>query len=168
VIMPSYSEVVPFAIGAVAGVPKVIINSAVIGDATIGTAAITDLSVSTLKIRDEAITIPRGATGWGADCSVSITLDQPGSIFIIYTSNALASGYGADWAATHQVQVSCGGSSAPSVGSSLASNFSGGLTGSGIFTGLGAGTYLCSGATTFPSGSRTIGATSILAIAVKK
>ncbi|MFZ5658776.1 MAG: phage tail protein [Pseudomonadota bacterium] len=48
VVMPSYPSVAPFAIGAVNGVPQVVINSTIIGDATIGSAAISNLTVDKL------------------------------------------------------------------------------------------------------------------------
>jgi predicted phage tail protein len=65
VVMPSYPTMIPFAIGAVAGVPKVIIDSAVIGDATIGTAAITDANITTLKVGGNQITVPASISGFG-------------------------------------------------------------------------------------------------------
>ncbi|WP_185731701.1 interleukin-like EMT inducer domain-containing protein [Burkholderia contaminans] len=53
--LPGYAGVHPFTIGAVYGQPKVIISSALIGDASIDTAKIGDLQVNTAKIADGSI-----------------------------------------------------------------------------------------------------------------
>ncbi|CAG9228909.1 phage tail protein [Burkholderia vietnamiensis] len=53
--LPGYPGVHPFTIGSVDGMPRVIISSALIGDASINTAKIGDLQVNTAKIADAAI-----------------------------------------------------------------------------------------------------------------
>jgi hypothetical protein len=54
--LPGYAGIRPFTIGAVYGVPRVIISNALIGDASIDNAKIGDLQVNTAKISDGAIT----------------------------------------------------------------------------------------------------------------
>lgn len=65
--MPSYPGVYPFTIGPVNGVPKVILSSALIGDATIGTAAIGDATITNAKIGSELYSSNwsgQGGNGW--------------------------------------------------------------------------------------------------------
>jgi len=65
--MPGYAGVYPFTIGPVDGVPKVIIHSALIGDATIGTAKIGDATITNAKIGSEIYSSNwsgAGGSGW--------------------------------------------------------------------------------------------------------
>lgn len=84
VIMPSYAGVYPFTIGAVNSVPRVIISSALIGDATIGTAMIGDAQVETLKIKGDAVTVPRAASG-EYSATVTLTIDVYTTFHIVGT-----------------------------------------------------------------------------------
>jgi predicted phage tail protein len=54
--LPGYPRVHPFTIGAVYGVPRVIISNALIGDASIDNAKIGDAQINTAKIQDASIT----------------------------------------------------------------------------------------------------------------
>lgn len=54
--MPGYPGIYPFTVGAVNGVPRVIISNALIGDASISSAKIGDLQVNTSNIAQGAIT----------------------------------------------------------------------------------------------------------------
>jgi predicted phage tail protein len=92
--LPGYPTVIPFSVGNVDGTPKVLITSAMIGDAAIGT----------LKIGSEAVIAPRAATGTygtisGTDatvCSVSYTTPSdasqvPSALFVwggVYFQNS--------------------------------------------------------------------------------
>jgi predicted phage tail protein len=73
VIMPSYPNVHPFTIGNVNGVPRVIISSAIIGDA----------SVNTLNIQGNAVTIPVSA--YAAANYVMPSQDTVQTIFVTST-----------------------------------------------------------------------------------
>ncbi|MEZ2310889.1 phage tail protein [Paraburkholderia sp. RCC_158] len=54
--LPGYPSIHPFTIGAVYGVPRVIISNALIGDASIDNAKIGDAQINTAKILDASIT----------------------------------------------------------------------------------------------------------------
>lgn len=98
VIMPSYTGIKPFTIGAVNGVPRVILSNALIGDASIATAMIGDAQINSLKIQGEAVTVPivasvpdtqRRGIGQGTFTIINegwINLSQPGMIYVLVTA----------------------------------------------------------------------------------
>jgi hypothetical protein len=89
VVMPGYSSAHPFTIGAVGGVPRVMISSALIGDASITTAKIGTAQVNTLSIAGAAITAPAFVSAAMADVSLYYTLTgisgEYYSVFILCT-----------------------------------------------------------------------------------
>ncbi|MPQ56311.1 phage tail protein [Duganella sp. FT27W] len=81
VVMPGYQAAKPFTIGAVNGLPRVIISSALIGDASINSAQIADAAITrakigaaqvdTLQIAGNAVTAAASAAG-GRSCSITM------------------------------------------------------------------------------------------------
>jgi predicted phage tail protein len=69
--LPGYSGVRPFTIGAVYGVPQVIVSSALIGDASIVTAKIGDLQVNTFKLAGNSVSVPSYIGGNGGASGIS-------------------------------------------------------------------------------------------------
>ena len=99
VIMPSYPGVKPFTVGAVNGVPRVILSNALIGDASISSAMIGDAQINSLKLAGEAVTIPeatyapgkhRSGTGTNNYVVVNegyIRFDEPGMLYMLATAS---------------------------------------------------------------------------------
>lgn len=58
VILPSFPGVKPFTIGAVNGVPRVVLSNALIGDASISSAMIGNAQINSLQLAGEAVTVP--------------------------------------------------------------------------------------------------------------
>lgn len=81
-VMPGYPSVYPFTIAAVNGVPRVIISSALIGDATITSAKIGNLEVNTSNIASGAVSAAVAATG-PTGCSVTITVPANAAAVVI-------------------------------------------------------------------------------------
>ena len=70
VALPNHPGIMPFTVGTVGGIPRVVLSSALIGDATIGSAAIGDAQINTLKLAGEALMVPiasyaPGQQRWG-------------------------------------------------------------------------------------------------------
>lgn len=98
VTMPSYPDMKPFVIGQVNGTPRVVISSALIGDATITKAAIGLAQVDSLQIAGEAVTVPivvsapdhqrRGAGEgtWNIVNEGYMSMAQPGLAYILVTA----------------------------------------------------------------------------------
>jgi predicted phage tail protein len=96
--MPSYPNVQPFTVGAVNGVPRVILSNALIGDASISSAMIGDAQINTLKLAGEAVTVPivvtapdrqRKGAGEGTWIVVNegyMAMPQDGLAYILVTS----------------------------------------------------------------------------------
>jgi hypothetical protein len=142
------------------------IDTAKIQDATITTAKIQDLAVDTLKIKGNAVTVPVGMEGWGSIPTAVVILDQPGMISVTIMANFIAeSGAGAascflrvfvDAAYVGpQVRVT-----APQGSSTSAVAF-------GTFW-LPAGTHYCTGLIDFADSTRTVSATAIFAMGIKR
>ncbi len=144
------------------------ITNTYIGNAAIDNAKIRDLSVSTLKIAGEAVTVPRGAAGWGAIPAVYVSMTEPGTIFVTVMLNALAqNGSPGD---DINVACTCNGIAGPRVGVSMIDNYSGSATAIATFD-VGIGWHLISGNNFWgPGGGRNrfIAATGIFAIGVKR
>jgi predicted phage tail protein len=99
VVMPSYASVHPFTIGNVNGTPKVIISSALIGDAAISSAMIGDAQINTLKLAGESVTVPvsvncyKAFAGQGIGNYMVITegyfnMTDPGILYALFTGAA--------------------------------------------------------------------------------
>lgn len=103
VIMPSYPGVHPFTIGAVNGVPRVIISNALIGDAAIQNAKIGDAQVNTLKLAGNSVTIPSYLSGNNAATGIAlnqlvyageITVSFPDTVAVVIIANWNSLGHG--------------------------------------------------------------------------
>ncbi len=127
-VMPSYPLVRPFTIGAVNGIPRVIISSALIGDAAINSAQIGDAvitnakianaAVGTLTIAGNAVTMMASAQGSGgssASCSISVAC-QGVPVFLTAAGVGLYSAAGSPIFGMINVTISRDGSVISSTG----------------------------------------------------
>lgn len=127
-------------------------------------AYIEDAQVSTLKISGNAVTVPVGATGYGAAPAVYLTLDQPAPVLVLVMCNWLA--YDASVAGGYLNAV-CGGNSGTVIGISMGPGASGSATAIGIFN-MPAGTHLCTLSQSNAVGGRNLAATSVFAMGIKR
>lgn len=91
-IMPGYSGVYPFTIGAVNGIPRVVISSAIIGDASIQTAHIGNLVVQTHNIDTGACTAAFSASSGGTDAVLWFTVPANCASFVVTAQTGYAFG----------------------------------------------------------------------------
>ncbi|MDY7537622.1 DUF1983 domain-containing protein [Undibacterium sp. 5I1] len=92
VVLPGYATVKPFVVGAVNGIPRVIISNALIGDASINTAQIgtlavksaniDDLTVGTNKITGDAVTEVDNFTS-GVSNGTGFYVNFPSKVLIV-------------------------------------------------------------------------------------
>lgn len=145
------------------------IDTAYIANAAIKSAHIDNLQVTTVKIGDNAVTVPMGWSGWSSIPELFMYLDAPATIFVSVMANALASGGGNT--GSFYVASTCDYVSGPVVGVSLLDGFSGSATAIGTFGPLGVGWHRISGNAYFDYGggiARYVATTGIFAIGVKK
>lgn len=135
------------------------ISSAAIGGAYIGNA-----EIDSLQIRGNAVTVPDGVNGYGSIPSTYIYLSVPGAVMVIGMVNWMAPG---NSKSSGYITVSCGGILGSTTAISMAEGYSGSAVAIGIFKYLPAGNHLCT-FTESHTGTRTLGATSIIAMGVKK
>lgn len=121
--------------------------------------------VKTANISGNAVTVPVGAVGSGADCGTSITVSTACKIFVTYTANFIA--YNGSSCSMY-VSAVCNGVSGPQTAISLGEGHSGAATAVAIFD-VSAGTHYVSGtSSTGGGGGRNRGTTAVFAIACQR
>jgi hypothetical protein len=103
VILPGYPAVRPFTIGAVNGVPRVIISSALIGDAAINNAKIDNLAVNTHNIQLGACTAAYAAMDpdpKASSVSIGLSIPPDTSFVLILVNPGTVYRYFNEWTET--------------------------------------------------------------------
>jgi len=175
--LPGYNGVHPFTIGAVYGVPRVIISSALIGDASIDNAKIGDLQVNTFKLAGNSVTVPSFMSGSGGADNLgpgsmtgplgTITLNFQDAASVIAIVSWQASNGGGSTNSVAQVRVD--GNPFINQSNSAQQGFTSAFTGSGrANVGAGTHTFTVHFGNDWNSGSWSVRAWSVTIIGVMR
>ena len=120
--------------------------------------------IDTLQLNGNAVTVPVGADGHEQIPTLTVTMTQPGAIFVTVMANAIA-GNGSE--ASLYLSAACNGVAGREVGVSMGGGYSGSATAFSKFD-VGVGNHVVGGFWRIADGSRTLGSTSTFAIGVKR
>lgn len=135
------------------------------GTVYIDKARIRDADIDTLKIKDNAVTVPVGISSSGVDCGTYLYLSVAGSIYVSYSANLAA--YDSS-ACSVAIRVYCDGVLGASIGLSLYDGYSGAGTVGHIFKGIAAGWHYVAGTSETAGGGRHRGAMSLFAVGCQR
>lgn len=88
IVMPSYPGVHPFTVGAVGGIPRVIISNALIGDASIKTAMIGHAEINTLNVAGSSIIANVYANGATSNMAENSSFSAASGVITMPSSNS--------------------------------------------------------------------------------
>ena len=128
-------------------------------------ARIRNADIDTLKIKENAVTVPVGISSSGVDCGTNLYLSVAGSIYVSYSAN-LAAYDSSECSAA--IRVYCDGVLGASIGLSLYAGYSGAGTVGHIFKGLAAGWHYVAGTSETAGGGRHRGAMSLFAVGCQR
>jgi predicted phage tail protein len=157
IVMPSYASVYPFTVGAVNGVPRVIISSALIGDASINSAKIGNLEVATSNIATGACSACYVAESSGTSVTVTATVPSNCQAAVVQVLNS-------------QVITAFSGDSTPDVWNSgaLTINGSAATPGGDVYITPAAGTYTISATRGTPASGFSVGNLKVIVTIYKR